>query len=111
MPAYAQVARWRCDEGGENDNALIRPVVHNPAAEQVCASRLMRNKIGAWLCGALGYCGLRRADVVMLEPSADVPNADHADQGVIVDDRHVPDVVLVHEIPDMFDCVGRAARN
>src|ERR1700722_2139974 len=45
----------------------------------------------------------------VVERGRDVADADHADQAVIVDHRQVANVVLAHEMTDVFERVGRAA--
>jgi hypothetical protein len=44
-----------------------------------------------------------------VERGSDIADADDADQAVIVDHRQMPDVVLVHEMTDMFERIARAA--
>src|SRR5829696_4782117 len=45
----------------------------------------------------------------VVERVEDVANADDADQAVIVDDRHVADVMLAHEVTDMLERIRRCA--
>ena len=51
----------------------------------------------------------RRAGCLVIERSRDVADADDANQTVIVDHRQMADVVLVHEMTNMFERIGRGA--
>jgi hypothetical protein len=41
----------------------------------------------------------------------DIPDADDANQAVVVDHRQMADVVLVHEMTNMFERIGRCTGN
>ena len=45
----------------------------------------------------------------LVERGRDIADADDADQAVIVDHGQMPDVVLVHEVTDMFERIARTA--
>lgn len=55
---------------------------------------------------ASGDSGMRLRCVLMVECPADIADADHADQRVIVDDRDVANVMLVHQVPDVFERIS-----
>src|SRR5450759_1416806 len=64
---------------------------------------------GAVLSGSRG--GWRRGARLVVERGRDIADADDADHAVIVEHRHVPDVVLVHEMTNVFERIGRTAGN
>src|SRR5216683_1891360 len=47
----------------------------------------------------------------VIERSRDVADADDADQAVVLEHRQMADVVLVHEMTNMFERIGRGAGN
>src|SRR5712671_1614101 len=56
-----------------------------------------------------GYGSGRGRGRLIVESSGDIADADDPDQGMIVDHRHVPDVVLVHQMTDVLEAVVGAA--
>src|SRR5258708_6490245 len=50
--------------------------------------------------------GSRRARSLVIERGRNVADADDADQAVIVDDRQMADVVLVHQVTNVFQRIG-----
>ena len=55
-------------------------------------------------------CGDRSRRLVV-ERSRDVADADDADQAIVLEHRQMADVVLVHEMANMFERIGRDAGN
>jgi hypothetical protein len=50
-------------------------------------------------------CGDRR----VVERGRDVADADHANQAVVLDHGQMADVMLFHQMTNMFQCIGRTA--
>src|SRR4030088_2591371 len=61
--------------------------------------------------GALsgGGDGSRRGGWLVLRRGEDIADTDDADQAVIVDHRQMANVVLIHQVTNMFEGVGRTA--
>src|ERR1700732_763707 len=55
---------------------------------------------GRGMCRRVGF---------IVERGRDVANADDADQAVFVDNRQMADVVLVHQVTNVFERIGRTA--
>src|SRR3954470_23958898 len=56
-----------------------------------------------------GYGSGRVRGRLIVESGSDIADADDPDQGVLVEHRHVPDMVPVHQVTDVLEAVVGAA--
>src|SRR5258708_30351328 len=56
-----------------------------------------------------GYGSGRGRGRLIVESGRDIADADHPDQGMLIEHGHVPDVVPVHQVTDVLEAVVGAA--
>src|ERR1700722_19406315 len=91
---------WRPSHAGDGN-------VSRPHALALSGAQSQRDALERR--GWSGGNGSFRGGCLVIESGRDVADTDDTDQAVIVDNGQMPDVVLVHEVTNMLQRIGRSA--